>query len=195
MKLPPIPYPQRYIGLYVYDFGARVSVGYTAGEIRVLRESDEHRDGTAYEVYRACESGGLELRGVLDWRLTAREAMCFLRADQAAARTDYELLRRVSERDPVPCAVEMQLARLDAFEPPHVTALSYAAAATSALAAWLAQHARQLGDRVTCGIDVHATLAHSDGVRIVSCRLPALLDYSDRPAEEVLRSVHDPLQR
>jgi hypothetical protein len=195
MKLPPIPHPHRYVGLYVYDFGARVSVGYTAGEIRVLRESDKHRDGTAYEIYRACESGALELRGVLDWRLTAREAMCFLRADQAAARADYEMLCRASEHDPVPCAVEMQLARLDGFEPPHVTALSYAAAATTPLAAWLAQHAGKVGDQVVCGIDVHATWVNSDGVRIVSCRLPALLDYSDRPAEEVLRSVHDPLQR
>jgi hypothetical protein len=195
MKLPPIPHPHRYVGLYVYDFGARVSVGYTAGEIRVLRESNKHRGGTAYEIYRACAGGALELRGVLDWRLTAREAMCFLRADQAVARTDYELLCRASERDPVPCAVEMQLARLDAFELPHVTTLSYAAAATTALAAWLAQHADEVGDQVVCGIDVHATWANSDGVRIVSCRLPALLDYSDRPAEEVLRSVHDPLQR
>jgi hypothetical protein len=195
MKLPPIPHPHHYVGLYVYDFGARVSVGYTAGEIRVLRESDRHRNGTAYEIYRAHESGALELRGVLDWRLTAREATCFLRADQAAARTDYDLLCRASERNPLPCAVEMQLARLDGFEPPHLTALSYAAAATTALATWLGQHAGRVGDRVVCGIDVHATVASSDGVRIDSCSLPTLLDYADRPAEQVLRSIHDPLQR
>jgi hypothetical protein len=52
-----------------------------------------------------------------------------------------------------------------------------------------------VGDRVVGGIDVHATLAHSDGARIASCRLPALFDYTDRCAEEVLQSVDSALQR
>ena len=48
LELPPIHNPQRYGGLYVYDFGTHVSVGYTVAELRVLRESDVHRGGTAY---------------------------------------------------------------------------------------------------------------------------------------------------
>ena len=66
MKLPPLSHPERYVGLYVYDFKTHVSVGYTGVEIRYLRESAEFREGTAYEIYRVTEEGGLELRGTLD---------------------------------------------------------------------------------------------------------------------------------
>lgn len=195
MRLPPIPHSERYVGLYVYDFGTHVSVGYTAQEVRVLRESEAHRDGTAYHIYRVSDTGGFELQGVLDERLTAQEAMCFLRADGAAARRDYHALREAADGDPVPCAVEMQLAKLYTFDPPHVTALLYPAAATIAMAGWLTRHAADVGDRVVGGINVHATVMSSDGVRIASCQVPALLDYRDRSAEDVLRTVQEPLQR
>ncbi len=195
MKIPPIPHPERYAGLYVYDFGTHVSVGYTAAEIRVLRESDAHRRGTAYEIYRATDSGGLELQGVPDERLTGREAMCFLRADGVAAQQDYDATRAAAKRNPLPCAVDLQLAKLYSFEPPYVTALSYAASATTPMAGWLTQYTGNMGDRVVGGTDVCATLAGSGGVRIASCQLPTLLDYHDRPAEDVLRTVHKPLQR
>ena len=195
MKLPSIPHPERYVGLFIYDFGAHVSVGYTAGEIRILRESRVHRHGTAYQIYRADERGGLELRGVLDERLTETEAMCFLRADRAAARRDYDALCAAAAVNPLSCAVEMQLATLEAFDPPHVTALTYPAAATAVLAGWLTQHSGDPGDRVLGRMNAHATLLGAKGERIASCRLPALLDYNDRPADDVLRAVHEPLQR
>lgn len=195
MKIPAIPEPERYVGLYVYDFGTHVAVGYTAAELGVLRDSASHRHGTAYQIYRVSEGGALELRGVLDDRLVSREAMCFLRADANAARRDYESLCVVAAACPLPCVVEMQLATLPQFDPPHVTALSYAACATDALSAWLTRHGGGLGDQVVAGVDVHATLSASESERILSCRLPALLDYQDRQPQDVLRSIHQPLQR
>lgn len=202
MKLPPIPTPQRYAGLYVYDFprgsvfpDGHVSVGYTASEIRILRESEAYRDGTAYEIYRVSDEGTIELRAVLDQRLAAREAVCFLRADGAAAQRDYEGLREAADRAPLPCAAELQLARLHEFDPQNLTGLAYPAAATTAVAVWLEKNGIEAGDRVVGGIDVHATLASSDGERIASCHLPTLIDYHDRPAEDVLRTVDKPLQR
>jgi hypothetical protein len=89
----------------------------------------------------------------------------------------------------------MQLATLEVFDPPHATALTYPAAATAVLAAWLTQHGGNPGDHVVGGIDTHATLLGAKGAPIASCRLPALLDYNDRPADDVLRAVHEPLQR
>lgn len=193
--LPPIRNPQRYAGLYVYDFGEHVSVGYTAVEIRVLRESAAHRGGTAYEIYRVDENGAMELRGVLDDRLTQRESICLLRRDGSDARRDYDALREASERDPIGCAVEMQLAKLYAFDPPHVTALSYASSATSVVAGWLLIHAPGAGDEVAGGSDAHARLVASDGVRIASCELRTRTDFRDRSADEVLAQVDRTLQR
>lgn len=195
MKLPAIPEPERYAGLYLYDFGTHVSVGYTAAEVCVLRESAAYRHGMAYQVYRIDEGGAIELRGVHAERLIGQEAMCFLRADPAGARGDYDALCATAAACPLPCIVEMQLARLEAFDPPNVTALTYAVSATNVLAGWLSLNSGDPGDRVVGGMDAYATLVASEGERITSCQLPALLNYEDRPAQEVLRSVHNPLQR
>ena len=202
MKLPPLPSSPSYTGLYVYDFprgsvfpAGHVSVGYTAAEIRILHESEAYRDGTAYEIYRVADEGTIELRAILEQRLTAWEAVCFLRADGAAAQRDYEELREAADRAPLPCAAELQLARLYEFDPQNLTGLAYSAAATTMVAVWLEKNGTDAGDRVVGGIDVYAKLASSDGLRIASCHLPTLIDYRDRPAEDVLRTVDKALQR
>jgi hypothetical protein len=195
MNLPPIADPERYAGLYVYDFGTHTAVGYTSSEVRILRESKEYRHGTAYEIYRVSEDGEFELRGVLDHRLSAREALCFLRADEAAARGDYEALRQAADQTPVPAAVELQLARVRAFSPPHVTAMLYAASASSVVANWLTQTGFAGGDRAIGGMDVYVELTSSDRAPISACTLPALMSYRNRPAEEVVSAVKKPLQR
>ena len=195
LQLPPIHNPQRYAGLYVYDFGTHVCVGYTAAEIQILREAEAHRDGTAYEIYRVSESGAIELRGVRDELLSEREAVCLLRADGVDARRDYDTLRKAGERHPVACVVELQLAKLYAFDPPHVTALCYPAPATSHVAGWLLTHVPDAGDRVLCGIDLHAQLAASDGVRIDSCSITTEPGFGDRSPEEVLATIDKAIQR
>jgi hypothetical protein len=179
----------------VYDFKTHVSVGYTALEIRYLRESRGHGHGAAYEIYRVTEQGGLELRGVLDERLAAREAMCFLRRDTNAARRDYDDLRQWADRIPAPCAAELHLALVSSFDPPNTTALLYPAAAGHGLADWLNRAAFRGGDHVIGGTDVHAAFMSAQVRRIESHQLPTAIDYTDRSSEEVLRTFQQPLQR
>lgn len=195
MKLPPLPQPERYVGLFVYDFKTHVSVGYTAVEIRYLRESTEFRDGTAYEIYRVTENGGLELRGALDQRLTAKEAMCFLRRQPGAARTDYDSLVRSADETPLPCSTEIVLAKVYAFDPPETSALIYPASVTHLVSGWLRAQQFSGGDRVVCGIDVHSQLISSDAVRIASFHPRTMIDYRDRTPEDVMRTVHLSVQR
>jgi hypothetical protein len=195
MKLPAVPNPQKYAGLYIYDFGTHTAIGYTAAEIRILRESAAFRNGTAYEIYRVSAGGAFELRGATDSRLTAREAVCFLRRHEAGARKDFDALRRTAEASPVPCAVQMQLATVKDFEPPHVTALLYAVAASAALSGWLEGCGLHAGDQVIGGTDVHHTFLAAEARRIDTCQLTALLDYEDRPADEVLQTTDQAVQR
>lgn len=195
LELPPIHNPERYGGLYVYDFGTHVSVGYTAEELRVLRASEAHGGGTAYEIYRVDENGAMELRGVLDERLSRHESICLLRHDGADARGDYDAIFQASEADPVICAVELQLAKLYAFDPPHVTALSFEAAASAAVSGWLLRHAGDAGDEVVGGSEGHTQLTTSDGVRIASRQLQIKPGFRDRAAEVVLAEVDRAVQR
>ncbi len=193
--LPPLCDPPRYTGLFVYDFGTHVAVGYTAAEIEVLRASPLHAGGTTYEIYRGAEDGTVELRVASSGVLTGKEAVCFLRADGASAKADYEALTAAADEYPAPCPVDLQLARLYDFDPPDLTALSYPLASTTFMNRWLSEHTDRVGDRVLFGTRIHAQLAAAEGVRIASCRLRAKISFEDRSADEVLRSVGEPVQR
>jgi hypothetical protein len=194
MHLPPISNPLGYVGLYVYDFGTHVSVGYTAGEIGVLLASAEHADGVAYEIYRVSEGGGFELRGIASARLMAQEAMGFLRGNERATRRDCESLESVSVHHPVPCRVDVHRETLDSFTPPYATILVYPLAASAVLADWLTQHVPNLGDHVVGGSELIAALQSGEAAP-ASCSLRAMMDYADRPAPVVLEAIQEPIQR
>ncbi len=195
MRLPPLSDPHRYAGLYVYDFGDHVSIGYTACEVRMLRETQKFQGGTAYEVYRVDENGAMELRGAGDERLAATEAFCFLRREGADARRDYSAIRGAAEQDPVFACVELQLARVYDFDPADVTALLYPIAASVVVSNWLQIHAAGFGDSVEAGQDAYVRLIQSSGMRIDSCQLAARMDYTDRSADEVFAAVDLTCQR
>lgn len=194
-RLPPIPDPARYAGLFVFDFGTHVSVGYTAREIRYLRESQAHRTGTAYEIYRVAENGAIELRGATDERLAARDAICFLRHSAAKARADYEAFIAAAHISAPPCTVEMRLARVYALDPANVTALLHEATAIVALSRWLSQVGVAAGDIVVAGRDAYHAVLSPGGIQIASCELSTRSDWTDRSPEEVLGLVHESLQR
>ena len=95
----------------------------------------------------------------------------------------------------MPTDVETQLGTLRGFDPPHVTGVSYPTSASTVMARWLSVHVADAGDQVVGGTDIHATLMSSEGERHAVCRLKTLIDYIDRSEREVLRTIHEPLQR
>jgi len=192
--LPAMSDPIRYRGLYAFDFGDHVSIGYTAVEIRHLRQSPAHRSGTAYEVYRVDVSGRIELRGVRDSEFTSQEALCFLRFDGAKARFDFDQISRAAHAHPLPCAAELRLTRSYSFEPGELTALVYSSWAGHVVSSWLHECRLEPGDRVEGGFDAYRALESGGGITISSLRLPTSAP-PDRSSEEVLSTINQPLQR
>lgn len=195
MKIPPVRHPTRYAGLYVYDFGDRVSVGFTGNEVRMLRQTPAYRAGTAFEIYRVNEHGGFELRGATEDRLGTLEALCFLRDHGADARRDYDTLVALAERAPVGANVEVVLAKVYDFAPPDVTGMIYAVAASQVVSSWLIAHAPDLSAAVDGGPDTHDKFTRSSGMRIASRQLTALMDYTDRSLEAVKAHAGRAVQR
>ena len=193
--LPHIPNPKQYEGLFVYDFGDHVSVGYTAGEIGVLRRALAHHKGTAYQIYRVNERGGLELRGVQDGGLDSREAICFLRAEAATARKDYEAILFEAESRPLSCNAELRLVRSYGFDPPNLTALVCPGWASHVVSGWLSALGTVPGDQVHGGAQAFRNLESGGGITIATAVLPSKLNYSDRSEQDVLSSTERPLQR
>lgn len=90
MNLPHLDNPELYQGLYVFDFGERVAVGYTGEEIEVLLGSAEFEGGRAFKIHHASADGQLSMRGVSRMDVGVREGIIFYRRSAEAARADYE---------------------------------------------------------------------------------------------------------
>ena len=194
IALPAMVDPTRYRGLYAFDFGDQVSIGYTAGEIRHLRQSPAHQGGTIYEIYRVDESSKIELRGVRDTTFFVQEAICFLRFEGTKARFDFDEISRAALAVPLPCSAELRLARSYAFDPAELTALVYPGWAGHHVSSWLHECRLEPGDRVEGGVDAYRALESSGGITIAMLTLPTSAP-PDRSNEEVLNSINQPLQR
>ncbi len=111
MKLPKLEKPDRYQGLYVFDFGDHVGVGFTAEEVAELLDSERYQEGKVYKIHRAYPDGRLELRGVPAAKFLLEAGMLFYSTDEATARGDFKRLVDVAIRSAPPCRAKVHLAK------------------------------------------------------------------------------------
>jgi len=111
MKLPKVDNSDKYVGLYVVDFGDQCSVGYTAKEIAVLLESEKFADVHVYKIYRAQPDGKMELTGVSKERFFLESGMFFHCPDHETAKEDYNALFDWYEQQAPPCRAKLHLAQ------------------------------------------------------------------------------------
>ena len=197
MKLPQLENPQRYRGLYIYDFGDWTAVGYTAEEIATLLESEAYRDGRAYKIHRALPDGQMELRGVSLDRFRLESGMLFYGRDLEASRADFESLLAAADQTPVPCRAFVHLADrgaglgIDRF----VTALVYPAESEDEIGHWLLEIDFQPSGLAEGGPS-HVSNYYEDQKTVIDRKQiwsqPAI---PSRSTEELLASVRQPVQR
>lgn len=111
MKLPKLEKPDKYVGLYIFDFGDHVGVGFMAEEVAELLESERYKDCKVYKIHRAYPDGRLELKGVPAERLQLEAGMFFYSNDLATARRDFKQLSSLAVRSSPPCRAKLQLAK------------------------------------------------------------------------------------
>jgi len=194
MKIPAVDMPERYTGLYVFDFGGQVAVGYTADEIAVLLESERYADGKVYRIHRAWPDGTIELAGVPRERFDLEDGIFFYRDGEAAARADLDALCRSAEETPPPCRIKVQMARLVGASHPHLTAAIFPAEFTHEVAGWLERIGFDGGDFVEGGSS-QVTGYYESGPAVLERRQLWPAEGLSRSAEEVLASTHLAVQR
>jgi len=135
MRLPKLEKPDKYVGLYIFDFGDHVGVGFTADEVAELLESEKYGDGKVYKIHRAYPDGKLELKGVPAERFQLEAGMFFYAPDLETARQDFDRLFNLAVRSGPPCRAKLHLtkSRDDKF----VVALIYPAEYDDEVSAWL----------------------------------------------------------
>ncbi len=200
MNVPKVEYPERYTGLYVFDFGVgQTAVGYTADEVAVLLESDRYKDGKVYRIHRAMPDGSMELQGVTRERFLTEEGLFFYRSDAALARQDLDELDALAQRTPAPCRIKAHLARFEPGESDggrasYATVIIYPAEYSSGVSKWLNDADYRGGDRVEGGIspvsDYYAMQAP-----VLERRQWWSASIASRSSEEVLATTHLAIQR
>ena len=111
MKLPELEKPEKYVGLYIFDFGDHNGVGFTAEEVAELLESEKYRDGKVYKIHKAYPDGRLEIKGVLGETFQLEAGMFFYSGDMETARRDFKGLVNLAVKSTPPCRAKVHLAK------------------------------------------------------------------------------------
>jgi hypothetical protein len=193
MKLPKLQKSDRYVGLYVVDFGDRTGVGFTAQEVAELFESERYKDCKAYKIHKAYPDGRLELKGVRREIFQFEAGMFFYSADSDTARDDYKRLVKLGVETNSPCKAKVHLAKYS--ENKFVTALIYPAEYDEEISAWLLENAYKTIGAAEGGTGV-VTRYYEDKPEILERhQLWGQSSVESRTGEELLAATKMAVQR
>ncbi len=111
MKLPELQKPQKYVGLYIFDFGDHAGVGFTAEEVAELLESEKYKQSKVYKIHRAYPDGKLEIKGVPAQTFQLEAGMFFYSGALETARGDFKKLVGLAVGTAPPCRAKVHLAK------------------------------------------------------------------------------------
>jgi len=135
MKLPELKQPDKYVGLYVVDFGENSGVGFTADEVAEILESERYKDCKVYKIHNAYPDGRLELKGINSEIFQLEAGMFFYEDRLLDAKKDFQNLVNTAIQSAPPCRAKVHLSRYSSEK--FVTAFIYPAEYDDEISSWL----------------------------------------------------------
>ncbi len=135
MKLPTLEKPDKYVGLYIFDFGNHVGMGFTAEEVAELLESERYKNGKVYKIHKAYPDGKLELKGVQAEIFQLEAGMFFYSHDLDTAKGDFKRLVGLAVKTSPSCRAKVHLAKYN--DDKFAVALIYPAEYDDEVSLWL----------------------------------------------------------
>jgi hypothetical protein len=135
MKLPELKNSERYVGLYIFDFGDHCGVGFTAEEVAELFESEKYKNCKAYKIHKAYPDGKLELKGVRAEIFQLEAGMFFHSSDLKTAKRNFKGLVNLAVKTAPPCRAKVHLAKYN--DNKFMAALIYPAEYDDQISTWL----------------------------------------------------------
>jgi hypothetical protein len=135
MKLPELQKPEKYVGLFIFDFGDHAGVGFTAEEVAELLESEKYKNGKVYKIHRAYPDGKLELKGVPAQTFQLEAGMFFYSSALETARGDFKKLVSLAVKTAPPCRAKVHLAKYN--DDKFAVAIIYPAEHDDEVSLWL----------------------------------------------------------
>ena len=135
MKIPELQKPEKYVGLYIVDFGDYTSVGFTALEVAELLESEKFKDCKVYKIHRAYPDGKLEIKGIPNETFQLETGMFFYSCELENSRQNFKELVKLAVKNAPPARAKVHLAQYN--EDNFVTAIIYPAEYNEEFSDWL----------------------------------------------------------
>lgn len=193
MKLPKVQNSEKYVGLYVVDFGDHSGTGFTAQEVAELLESERFKHIKVYKIHNAYPDGRMELKGIPSQTFQLEKGMFFYSGDLESAQANFKQLVDLAVKLAPPARAKVHLAKY--AEEKFVTALIYPAEYDDEFSRWLIDGGYKTAGAAEGGVE--AVQRYYD-------QRPEILDrhqlfgqsaYVSRTGEELLASVKLAVQR
>ena len=193
MELPKLQNSEKYIGLYIFDFGDHTGVGFTAEEVAELLESEKYKHNKVYKIHRAYPDGTLELKGVPAQTFQLEAGMFFYSNALESARGDFKKLVCLADKITPPCRAKVHLSKYDNDK--YVVAFIYPAEYDDELSSWLFDGQYKTSGAVEGGVGAVQSY-FDDGPEILDRhQLFATPELINRTGQELLGSLKLAVQR
>ncbi len=193
MELPKLKKPEKYAGLYIFDFGDHVGVGFTAREVAELLESEKYSHGKVYKIHRAFPDGKLELKGVTAETFQLEAGMFFYSSEPDTARRDFKELVNMAVKAAPPSRAKVHLARYG--DDKFVTAIIYPAEYNDEFSLWLTDGGYETSGPAEGGIEAVQRYYDRQPEILERHQLFGQSETISRTGEELLASVRMAVQR
>jgi hypothetical protein len=193
MKLPKLEKPEKYVGLYIFDFGNHVGIGFTAQEVAELLESEKYKKAKVYKIHKACPDGKLELKGVRAEIFELEAGIFFHSTDLNTARRDFKALVDLAVRTAPPCRAKVHLAKYS--DDKYAVALIYPAEYDDEVSSWLLEGRYKTTGAAEGGIEAMQRYYEHNPKILERHQLFAKSDIISRTGRELLASTKVAVQR
>jgi len=193
-KLPILSDPVKYSGLYIFDFGDHVAVGYTAEEIEFLLADSRYAGGNVYKICHARADGTLEIRGAnpLSWNLMT--GMVFWFDDLTSAVNALKTLQALAAKIGPPGNFDLLVIHHPDENYPYSLIMRYISELEDILSAWLLKIEFNCGKSVESGANLISDLL-ANSTEMLREQIGAVPFRRSRSRQEVLDTVNLSVQR
>ena len=193
MNIPNIENPEKYIGLYIVDFGEYCSVGFNADEVAEILESKKLSDVKVYKIHRADPSGNMEIKGVSRELFELEAGLFFYSSSRDQAEDDYKNLVNIAVTSMPPSRAKVHLSKID--DNTYVTCLIYPAEADAEFSQWLLDNNYQTSGAAKGGISAVSEYYDMNADIIERHQLFPAKSIGTKTGDELLNSLKLAVQR
>ncbi len=193
MKLPKLKKPDRYIGLYVVDFGEHTGAGFTAEEVAELLESEKYQDCKVYKIHNAYPDGRLELKGMRAEIFQLEAGMFFYSTELEVAKADFKRLINLAVQTSPPCRAKAQLAKYN--DEKFAVAFIYPAEYDDEMGRWLTAGRYKTSGAAEGGVEAVQRYYDAENQILDRHQLFGKSTLESRTGEELLAGLKSAVQR